>query len=159
MTTATEGVVEIERRIAARPETVFAYFTDPERYRQWQGVDAELDPRPGGIFRVRVSGRSHTAARGEYVEVDPPTRLVFTWGWEQHDDIGDGMRGIAPGSSTVEVVLAPDGDATILRMRHTGLPTTAAAQEVHSYGWSMTLDRLVAVAAGADPGPYSLTDL
>lgn len=159
MTTATEGVVEVERRIAARPETVFAYFTDPERYRQWQGVEAELDPRPGGIFRVRQSGRSHTVARGEYVEVDPPTRLVFTWGWEQVDGIGDGMRGIDPGSSTVEVVLVRDGDATILRVRHTGLPATDAAYEVHGYGWNMTLDRLVAVASGADPGPYPLADL
>src|SRR5437660_1530588 len=37
--TAAEGVVEVERRIAARPETVFSYLTDPERFRRWQGID------------------------------------------------------------------------------------------------------------------------
>ncbi|MBV8386016.1 MAG: SRPBCC domain-containing protein, partial [Acidimicrobiia bacterium] len=62
-------VVEVERRIAAPPEIVFSYFTDPDRYRIWQGVDADLDPRPGGLFRVRMTGRSRHIATGEYVEV------------------------------------------------------------------------------------------
>ncbi|MGQ0803000.1 MAG: SRPBCC family protein [Actinomycetota bacterium] len=158
MTTTASGVIELERRIAARPETVFAYFTDPERYRQWQGVDAELDPRPGGIFRVRMAGRSQTVARGTYVDVEPPHRIVFTWGWEQNDGLGDGARGLPPGSSTVEVVLIADGDATILRVRHRGLPDETSCK-FHSYGWGWTLDRLAAVATGADPGPYPLADL
>lgn len=148
MTTA----VEVERRIAARPETVFGYFTDPERYRRWQGVDAELDPRPGGTFRVRMTGRSGTVARGVFVEVEPPRRLVFTWGWEQLDWLPEGMAGILPGSSTVEVLLAADGDGTILRLRHTRLPDDAASR-FHTAGWELTLDRLAAVAAGGDPGP------
>jgi uncharacterized protein YndB with AHSA1/START domain len=82
MTTLPEGFIEVERRIAARPETVFSYFTDPKRYRLWQGVDAELDPRPGGMFRVTMTGKSGTVVRREYVELDPPRRLVFTWGLE-----------------------------------------------------------------------------
>jgi uncharacterized protein YndB with AHSA1/START domain len=158
VTTAAEGVIELERRIAARPETVFSYFTDPERYRRWQGVDAELDPRPGGLFRVTMTGRSRTVARGVYVEVEPPTRLVFTWGWEPIDGAPDGMTGVLPGTSTVEVELVADGDATILRMRHSGLPTDAACQ-FHTAGWDLTLDRLVVAAAGGDPGPYVLADL
>src|SRR6266511_3381275 len=75
--TSTEGVIEVERRIAARPETVFSYFTDPERYRLWQGIDAELDPRPGGVFRVRMRRHARTIASGVFVEVEPPVRLVF----------------------------------------------------------------------------------
>jgi uncharacterized protein YndB with AHSA1/START domain len=47
-----ERTLEVEMRIDAPPEVVFAYFTDPEKYRRWKGVRAELDPRPGGGFRV-----------------------------------------------------------------------------------------------------------
>ena len=63
------GVIELRRRIAASPETVFSYFVDAERYRLWQGVDAELDPRPGGLFRVTTTGHSRHVARGSYIEV------------------------------------------------------------------------------------------
>ena len=69
-------VVEREVRIAARPETIFPFFTDPAKMVRWKGVHATLDPRPGGIYRVDVTGRD--VARGEYVEVVPYTRVVFT---------------------------------------------------------------------------------
>ena len=41
---------ETQVRIEARPETVFAFFTDPAKMVQWKGVDALLDPRPGGLY-------------------------------------------------------------------------------------------------------------
>lgn len=157
MTTA-EHLLQVERRIAARPEIVFSYFTDPVRYRLWQGVDAELDPRPGGVFRVTMTGRSRVVARGTFLEVDPPTRLVFTWGWEPATDAPHGMRGLVPGASTVEVVLAPDGEGTLLRLRHGGLPTDASL-EFHNRGWDLTLGRLEVVATGGDPGPNPLAEL
>jgi uncharacterized protein YndB with AHSA1/START domain len=145
-------LVELERRIAARPETVFRYFTDPARYRLWQGVDAELDARPGGLFRVEMTGQTHVFARGEFVEVRPPERIVFTWGWERLKGLPDEMESVPPGSSTVEVTLTPDGDGTILRLRHSGLPT-APAGIFHTDGWTMSFERLVVVAEGRDPGP------
>jgi uncharacterized protein YndB with AHSA1/START domain len=154
---AGDDVVEVERRIEARPETVFSFFIDPERYRKWQGIEAELDPRPGGIFQVTVTGRSRTIMRGEFVEIDPPQRLVFTWGWEQFDGSPEGMK-VKPGMSTVEVTLVPDGDGTIVRLRHSGLPTEAALQ-FHSAGWNLTIDRLVAVSEGRNPGPYPFQDI
>ena len=89
-----EGVIELERRIAAPPATVFAYFTDPERYLLWQGVAAELDPRPGGVFRVTQNDSGYIA-RGEYLEVEPPTRVVFTWGWEARLEQRRLDRGVA----------------------------------------------------------------
>ena len=150
------GVVEIERRIAAAPETVFAYFTDPERYVRWQGLDARLDPRPGGEFRVTMSGRSNTVATGTFVEIDPPRRLVFTWGWEERGPLPV-TAAVPPGSSTVEVDLVPDGDGTILRLRHSGL-ATPDARAFHTYGWGVTLERLVVTAAGGDPGRYAFAD-
>ena len=51
-TSPSSGVVEIQRRIAAPRETVFSFFTDAERYRRWQGIAVELDPRPGGLMRI-----------------------------------------------------------------------------------------------------------
>jgi hypothetical protein len=55
------------------------------------------------------------------------------------------------------VALVADGDGTIVRVCHRGLPDEAC--EFHSSGWNMTLDRLVAIATGNDPGPYPLADL
>ncbi|HEV3474673.1 MAG TPA: SRPBCC family protein [Actinomycetota bacterium] len=160
---AQEDVIEFERRIAARPETVFSYFTDPERYRRWQGVDAELDPRPGGVFRITLTGKTRTVARGSYVEVDPPRRVVFTWGWEAverypADFLPEGIQGVGPGSSTVEVVLTPQDGGTLLRIRHSGLETLVQ-REFHTSGWELSLDRLAAATRGEDPGPYPLADL
>ncbi|MBV9041339.1 MAG: SRPBCC domain-containing protein [Acidimicrobiia bacterium] len=151
-------VVEVERRIAAPPEIVFSYFTDPDRYRIWQGVDADLDPRPGGLFRVRMTGRSRHIATGEYVEVDPPTRIVFTWGWEPDPSLLDEQVDVAPGTSTVEVTLVPDGDATILRLRHSGLPTERTCI-FHNWGWDSTIERLLVAVAGGDPGPGPFPDI
>jgi uncharacterized protein YndB with AHSA1/START domain len=137
----TNDVVR-EVRIAARPETIFPFFTDPEKMVLWKGVQATLDPRPGGIYRVDVTGRD--IARGEYLEVVPYSRVVFTWGWE-----GAGHP-VPPGASTVEVSLIPDGDGTLVRLRHSGLTPEQGAQHVE--GWEHYLARLVIAAAGGDPG-------
>jgi uncharacterized protein YndB with AHSA1/START domain len=144
-TSRAAGVVTLERRIAAPLEIVFSYFIDPKRYALWQGIEAELDPRPGGTFRVRQNDAG-LVSRGEFIEIDPPNRLVFSWGWEGVDDL-------LPGQSTVEIVLQPDGDGTLLRLRHSGLPSEPAC-ELHSYGWGVGLDNLVVVAAaGHLPNP------
>jgi uncharacterized protein YndB with AHSA1/START domain len=135
-------VVEIERRIEAPREEVFVYLTDPVKYTKWKGMAAELDARPGGLYRVRMN--SDTVALGEYVVVEPPSRVVFTWGWEGDD-------AVPPGSSTVEITLREDGDGTILRLRHTGFPTDEAAAS-HREGWAMYVERLSVAAPGGDPG-------
>ena len=80
-TALQDDVLEREIRIVARPETVFAFFTDSAKMMLWMGKDVLLDPRPGGIFRNDIDG--HHIARGEYVEVVPYSRVVFTWGWEK----------------------------------------------------------------------------
>lgn len=80
MAVQQRDVVEREVRISARPETVFAFFTDPDKMIQWKGTRAELDPRPGGTYRVEMN--EQVIARGEYVAIDAPRKVVFTWGWE-----------------------------------------------------------------------------
>ena len=139
-------VVEREIRIAARPETVFEFFVDPDKMREWKGRQAELDARPGGTYRVEINEQA--IVRGEYVEIAAPSRVVFTWGWEGQES---GEHAVPPGSSRVEVDLAPDGDGTLLRLRHMDLPEEA--REIHGEGWDHYLGRLAKVAAGEDPGP------
>jgi uncharacterized protein YndB with AHSA1/START domain len=136
--------VEVEVRIAASPETVFDFFVDPDRMIQWMGRSAELDPRPGGHFYCDIN--SEAIASGEYVELERPNRVVFTWGWN-----GEGSV-TPPGSSTVEVLIAPDGDGTHLRLIHHDLPSAESAEK-HGHGWRHYLDRLAASAVGKDPGP------
>jgi len=139
---ATEAV-ELEVRVAATPETLWEFFIDPEKMTRWKGRRAELDPRPGGTYRVELNDQA--IARGEYVELVPHSRVVFTWGWE-------GDHPVQPGSSTVEINLEPDGDSTLVRLRHTGLPDEHQRVE-HTGGWNHFLARLATAGAGGDPGP------
>lgn len=141
----TEGiVVEREIAIAARPETVWELLVDPLQAARWMGQSAEFDLRPGGRYRVEVIP-GHTAS-GEFVEIDPPRRLVHTWGWEPQSG-----SPVAPGSTTIEYELIPDGDGTLLRFSHRNLPSAEAAAS-HAHGWDHYLGRLTAVATGVDPG-------
>jgi uncharacterized protein YndB with AHSA1/START domain len=139
----TDGVVEVSVFIAAAPETVFRYFTDPSRYVQWMGKDAVLEPVPGGCYRVIMN--ADLAAAGEFVEVDPPHRLVFTWGWTQDS-------AVPPGTTRVVVTLKPENNGTQVVLRHYGLPDDGQ-REHHRKGWLVYLDRLQLRVAGYDPGP------
>jgi uncharacterized protein YndB with AHSA1/START domain len=139
----SEPELVIERHIAASPETVFSFFTSPERWLRWQGVEAAVEPWPGGTFRMNVRGDGF--ASGRFTEVVPGRRLVFTWGWET------AALGVPPGSTTVEIDLRPDGDGTVLRLVHRDLPGPAV--EDHRWGWDHYTARLAAAAAGVDPGP------
>jgi len=144
MNTTETTAVEREIRVRAQAETIFPFFTDPELMVRWMGTSAQLDPRPGGAFRVDVNG-THVA-RGEYVEVSPSERVVFTWGWEAEDSP------VRPGTSTVEVTLSPDGDHTLVRLVHRDLPGEDSASS-HTRGWDHYLGRLEIVGAGGDAGP------
>ena len=138
--------VTITRRIAAAPATVFSFFTDAQRWISWQGVDSVIDAQPGGVLRIRMPGGQ--VASGEFVEVVPNRRLVFTWGWE-----GDAPP-VPPGSSTVVIELEPDEAGTLLRLTHSELVSPEVAEH-HRQGWERYLERLAARAAGGDPGPDS----
>ena len=129
--------------VAAPPEIVCPYLIDPPRHAQWMGGAATLEPKPGGVYRVRMG--DGVEAMGEFVEVDPPHRVVFTWGWN-HD------HAVAPGSNRVVVTLNPEGAGTRVILRHHDLPNEAQRAH-HRSGWEMYLNRLRARATGADPGP------
>jgi uncharacterized protein YndB with AHSA1/START domain len=138
----TEPIVH-ERQIEASPETVFAFFTDPEKLTRWLAVEATLDPRPGGVCRqthVGLDGLRYLM-RGEFVEVSVPTRVVFTWGFEN-----EGME-LRPGASTVEITLEPREGGTWLRLVHRDLPQSERGD--HDAGWGTMLDRLAAAVAAS----------
>ena len=127
--------------IDASPELVFRFFTDAELLRRWLCRHAELDPRPGGAFTLNVTGTHIT--RGEFRELEPGRRLVFTW-------LFDHVQPPIP--TTVEVTLTPVGRGTHVRLRHYGL-AHRTLRDRHAGGWEHYLPRLAAAASGADPGP------
>lgn len=134
--------IVVERQIAAPPDVVYGYLTTSEKWSRWQGVDATIDATPGGIFAMSMA--NGLRARGQFVELIPNQRVVFTWGWIDHP-------GLPPGASTVRIELVADGDGTMLRLTHDGL----AADElpIHVAGWTHYIPRLALVAEGGDPGP------
>ena len=132
--------------IDASPEETFPYFTDSQKYLRWMGIEAELDARPGGIFKVDPNGRDVIA--GEFLAVEPPHRIVFTWGW------AEAGRPLPAGSTTVEIELIPQGEGTLLRLVHRGL--SRPDRDKHLIGWPHYLARLQTAAAGGEPGPDPL---
>jgi uncharacterized protein YndB with AHSA1/START domain len=149
MESTTEQLVyERELRIDASPETVWEFLVDPEKVQRWKGRRATaFDARAGGGYRIEILP-GHVAS-GEFVELERPHRLVYTWGWEPGED---GPNPVPPGSSTIEIELVPEHGGTRLRFTHRDLPSTEAA-ESHAVGWNHYLERLVVAAGGGDPGP------
>jgi uncharacterized protein YndB with AHSA1/START domain len=130
--------------IGAAPEVVFRYLVEPALMARWIGLSHELEPQPGGRFRVEVS--SGNIARGYYTEVEPPRRVAFTWGWESHDA---SLAALPAGASLVEIDLEPKDGGTLLRLRHSRLP--ADLVERHGERWSFYLARLRPVQRPIEP--------
>jgi uncharacterized protein YndB with AHSA1/START domain len=142
-----EPIVKIIH-IDAPPELVFKFLTEPDRLVRWLGLRAELDPRPGGRFRIDPNTRDIIC--GTYVEVVPSRRVVFTWGWEE---LG---HQVPAGSTTVEIDLERDETGTRLRLTHRHLPP--GSLEGHEKGWTHYLDRLKTASEGGNPADDPLAD-
>ena len=139
MTTETTRVV-VTHRYAAAPERVFDAFLDVSIARRFmfatatgEMIRAELDPRVGGRFtfverRPEMGDVEHV---GEYLEIDRPRRLVFTFGVPQFD----------PRMTTVTVEIRPQGDGCELTLVNEGVPPDYA--KGNHEGWSRILDGLL----------------
>jgi uncharacterized protein YndB with AHSA1/START domain len=127
-----DDAVRAEIAIEAPIERVYAMFTDPAQLVRWIGIRAMLEPKPGGQFRFELMPGEFCS--GRYRELDPPHRVVFTWGWES------GALPVGPGSSTVTVELEHTAGVTTVRLIHSGL--SREMRDHHAGGWANFLPRL-----------------
>ena len=138
--------------VAAPREVVFDLFTASDGLEQWMATVAQVDLRRGGAWRwVHDNG---DVCSGEYLLIDRPRRLSFTYGWESGR-----FADIEPGSTRVDVEFEPNGNGTRVVLRHGGL--AGAAVDQHRTGWEHFLGRLAAVATaptGPDAAPRPHTD-
>ena len=125
--------VEITRTFPAPPERLWHALTDPAALAAWfwphldNTVDVDL--RVGGRYRI-TGPRAGIAVDGEYLAVDPPKRLVFTWQWDARGRAQPGSGGAAPAGEDTELTLVHDriGDNT--------------TRDRFAAGWRDCLDRL-----------------
>jgi uncharacterized protein YndB with AHSA1/START domain len=123
--------------IVAPRETVFRYFTDSGRFAAWWGAGSSIDPRPGGA--VRIVNPNGIEAVGEVLEIHPPERIVFSYGYA-----GD-HPAIEPGGSRVTVTLEESAGGTEVRLRHD--LGSAAVRDHHVQGWRYQLSVFANVVA------------
>lgn len=135
--------VEISVTAAASPETISRFISDPAWFARWMGADSTIEPQPGGA--VRVLYPQGQIASGRLVEIEPPRRVVFTWGFEGDDST------VPPGSTTVEVTLTPLAEGTRITLRHQGIPNEEMAWG-SAQGWRFSTAALANQAAIAQFG-------
>jgi uncharacterized protein YndB with AHSA1/START domain len=137
-----ETTLRIERIIDARPAEVFHAWTTPSAMEQWyrDGDDfvarvVELELRPGGKYRIEFGpvGQVPYVEYGEYLEIDPPHRLVWTETLEGVDAPWSGTR--------VTLELRDDNGKTRLNLTHEGF-ATRSHRDVAAGGWPGFLDRI-----------------
>jgi len=142
-----KGVVHVVADIAAPPDAVFRALTDPNELAQWWGADGiyrterwEVDLRPGGKWKSYIAspeGGEMTDPRtpepqtvgGEYITVDPPRVLEYTWSpsW-------DGFA-----VSTVRCEITPTADGSRLTLVHSGFTGRPQVAKDHGDGWVRVL--------------------
>lgn len=141
-----EGAVEVITEIAADPETVFGFISDPSKLVLWLGEGARLGTKEGDELHIPSSGDG--AVRGRLIELTPPTRAVFSWGYE------DDSVGLDVGSSLVTITLERIPGGTRVTLLHSALPNEQIAAE-HRVGWLNHISSLAHNAAQAQLGHYS----
>jgi uncharacterized protein YndB with AHSA1/START domain len=136
----TTGAVVVTHRYAASPERVFDAFLDVAVARRFmfatatgEMIEATIDPRVGGrfVFVERRPDMGDVRHVGEYLEIDRPRRLVFTFGVPQFD----------PRMTTVTIEIAPDGAGAKLTLTNEGVPPDYVKN--NEEGWSRILTGLL----------------
>jgi uncharacterized protein YndB with AHSA1/START domain len=149
-TLVAEQTLNLTRRFKAPRERVFAAFSSAEAIQQWFGcgpphiIECSADFRVGGSYRTRSYNPETSkavSAVGVYREITPPSKIVYTWKWENDEDWADC-------ESLVTFEFNAVGDETELHLTQTGFPSDDSCQK-HTYGWTGCLDKLDAALAGA----------
>jgi uncharacterized protein YndB with AHSA1/START domain len=114
--------------IRAPRETVFAYFTDSNRWAAWWGAGSTIDSAPGGRMLIRYPNGVEVA--GEVLAVNPPSSIAFTYGYRNGQPIPEG-------GSRVTIHLAEENGGTRLELKHEF--SEAAVRDHHVQGWRYQL--------------------
>jgi uncharacterized protein YndB with AHSA1/START domain len=132
--------VRIQRTFQAPAEAVFDAWTSEEVLRRWwqtergfETSEAEVDLRVGGDVRVVMRDPDKDVeygGGGKYTEIDPPTRLAFTWLWD-----GDTRR------TLIEIDFEETDGATTVRFSHSDLWDEEALRS-HDDGWTKIFNNL-----------------
>jgi uncharacterized protein YndB with AHSA1/START domain len=142
MAQAEKPSLEIKRLIKASRDRVYAAWTDPVQLKQWFGPenvqtrDLIAEARVGGEFRwdLTNSEGEEMTMRGEFRELQPGKKIVFTWQWEDDEDWENHV-------SVVTVELDDADGGTELRLTHEKLPNEES-RDGHTRGWNSALDKL-----------------
>jgi uncharacterized protein YndB with AHSA1/START domain len=134
--------LQIKRLIKAPRDRVYAAWTDPAQLKQWFGPesvetqDLIADARAGGKFRwdLRNADGEKMTALGEYLELQPGRKIVFTWKWDDDEDWENH-------TSVVTVELSDADGGTELCLTHAQLPNEAS-RDGHTGGWNSALNKL-----------------
>jgi uncharacterized protein YndB with AHSA1/START domain len=131
---------ELERTVVihARPAEVFAFFTDSSRWARWWGAGSTIDPVSGGAVLIRYPNGVEVV--GDVVDIAPPRRLVFTFGFASGAPI-------APGGSRVTITLTSHREGTVLHLSHAF--ADGHARDLHVQGWRYQLSVFANVVADA----------
>ena len=112
-------------------ETVYSAWTDPEKLREWMGPEgvkceaAEIDLRIGGKYSINMNTtEGERVVEGQYKEIVPNTRLVFTWHW---------LDGTFK-ESLVTIDFSEEHDGTLISLVHELLPNKEQSEQ-HALGW------------------------
>jgi len=135
-------VLQLNRIIPASRERVFAAWTTPEAIKVWFGPDScrvfdvQVDLRVDGeyCFSLSTKDLGEIKVSGRYLEVTPPTKLIYTWRWEGNPEL-------TVGTSLVTVKFTSAGTFTEIRLTHEQLPSIESRDD-HGRGWSGTFDKL-----------------
>lgn len=122
--------------IGARRETVFGFFTDDARWARWWGAGSTIDACVGGRVYIRYPGNVEVS--GEVLEIAPPDRIVFSYGYETGTPFG-------PGESRVTITLEAQGKGTRLRLAHEFAEAAPCVE--HVQGWRFQLSLFANVIA------------
>ena len=145
--TLAETTLVIRRTFKAPREKVFRAWTEEETIKKWWGPEectpeiTEFNLRVGGRFRIATC-KSETGeeifVNGEYREIQPPEKIVFTWNWEP--------PGMEISETQVTVEFRERGGATELTLTHERLPDEKT-RDLHGKGWNSGLDCLARLFA------------
>jgi uncharacterized protein YndB with AHSA1/START domain len=147
---ADEKTLRIERTFQAPAQAVFEAWTSEEVLRRWfhgqhdwETPEAQVDLRVGGALRVvmrdPVKGADHGGG-GHYTEIDSPTRLAFTWTWDEDSR-----------ETLIEIDFEETDGATTVRFTHSGLRDEESVRS-HEDGWTTCFDNLEHALQGVPPG-------